>query len=857
VITESAKVAVEWLPGNCAFLSDGSVLALGRKIGDSRYPYGPGGFNFWAYSSGRMHCNDGLFDIFPKVQDGAEPVIAFFAGIEVAGGGWMPLPLLPVPELQTGGLRVSRYTIMHPAGVFYCTEAGGMRFVLRVFVDTAGRLGFSCWAVNCSSERRRYFVSSFFNPHLRHALHQSEEDRWFREVEKFPLEGDGAGIFLITTNEDVARGVSLTNRCYVVRKVTPGRGTELIGVDETTARDGVVGSWCGSLFNPASVYEGRFLNVRGLTAFTQEGVAADMVHAMGISGGELRIDWVLDFAEGISEGENGDPGPPECSAGRVDAAFWAVDETSSDRHAGLRFRFMEEEGLVRAAVLNRFVEHLKRQVEFCALINGYVQLSENSLIGVRDIFQALEALAFWQPAVARGKMLEGMEYMTPEGRFFRQYSLPAEDGRPGRMDLRPFIDQGCWVIAAVASYLQLTGDVDFLRRRCGYHEIVDERSGVVRRSEKEDEILMHLVRTLDYLLAMRDTRTGCVRVLYGDWNDALDGMGVSRDPHEEYGSGVSVMATLQVYENTRQMCEILERFGNADMRGRIRKYRRAAAELREALYREAIVEAGGERRILHGWGDGRSYEVGGFEDPDGVARDGLTANAFWVLSGMLERDASLRGDILKAFERLDSKYGLRTFQPAFPAGAPGVGRISRLPAGTAENGAVYVHAAAFGIAALFAMGEPRRAWKQLAKIFPFTSLHERLTHSPFVMPNSYGFNRDKGIDGESMNDWQTGSSNAVLKILIRFVMGIQPGWDGLLIRPAAWSPFREMSCRLVLRGRRLEVRVVRGGKDGAGRSFLVDGKRRSGATDGISGVEGLFIGWEELSSEETLVEVIG
>jgi cellobiose phosphorylase len=71
-----------------------------------------------------------------------------------------------------------------------------------------------------------------------------------------------------------------------------------------------------------------------------------------------------------------------------------------------------------------FFGHLMKQVEFCSLIRGYVQLSENSLIGIRDIFQALEALAYWRPDAARAKMLEALAFTLEDGRCLRQYSLP-------------------------------------------------------------------------------------------------------------------------------------------------------------------------------------------------------------------------------------------------------------------------------------------------------------------------------------------------------------------------------------------------------------------------------------------------
>lgn len=77
--------------------------------------------------------------------------------------------------------------------------------------------------------------------------------------------------------------------------------------------------------------------------------------------------------------------------------------------------------------------------------------------------------------------------------------------------------------------------------------------------------------------------------------------------------------------------------------------------------------------------------------------------------------------------------------------AKGVGRIPKLPAGTAENGAPYIHASVFGVMALFRMGSPEAAWQELIKSLPMT--HDTISVSPYVMPNSYGYNPEKNVDG--------------------------------------------------------------------------------------------------------------
>jgi cellobiose phosphorylase len=257
----------------------------------------------------------------------------------------------------------------------------------------------------------------------------------------------------------------------------------------------------------------------------------------------------------------------------------------------------------------------------------------------------------------------------------------------------------------------------------------------------------------------------------------------------------------------------------------------------------------GELRIIHGWGDHKTYCVGSFLDPDGASRDGLTSNAFWVISGMYRGDQGMKEAILETFDRLDSRYGMKTFEPYFPANTPGVGRIYKLPPGTAENGAAYIHATAFGIMALFMMGEAKRAWEQLMKIFPFT--HKQVSCSPYIMPNSYGDNELLNIAGESMQDWQTGSSNVVLKILIRFVFGFQPEYQGFYIQPAAWLPFDDYQMDIVYQKSSLHIRYTN--RQTGRRSFKINNRQCNPVYDEAMGIDKLWIDMQDQCDDIDIV----
>ena len=299
-----------------------------------------------------------------------------------------------------------------------------------------------------------------------------------------------------------------------------------------------------------------------------------------------------------------------------------------------------------------------------------------------------------------------------------------------------------------------------------------------------------------------------------------------------------------------EMIAILQKTGKHAEK--IPLFEKKKESIKKGLERHAIVKnEKGERKIVHGWGDRLSHKVCSFEDCDKENRDGLTSNAFWVLSGALQWDSTLKEEILKAYDRLDSKYGLKTFEPYFPKTNTKVGRIMRLPKGTAENGATYIHATLFGILSLFEMGESKRAWEQIEKILPFT--HESISTTPFIMSNSYLYNEERGFDGESMSDWFTGSGCVLIKAIVWEVFGVRPDLSGLKICPANYFPMKTASIRLRVRNTNLTIEYE---KEGNGeRQFTVNGEKREGIFDEEKKTLGIYFTDEELSHGDVFVKI--
>lgn len=95
-----------------------------------------------------------------------------------------------------------------------------------------------------------------------------------------------------------------------------------------------------------------------------------------------------------------------------------------------------------------------------------------------------------------------------------------------------------------------------------------------------------------------------------------------------------------------------------------------------------------------------------------------------------------------------------------------------------------------------------------------------------------------------MQDWQTGSSNVVLKTLIRFVFGIEPHFDGIWIQPARWLPFE--SFRFKINIQKCEIDITYICNERGERTFQVNGVEMQGTYDDVMLLEKLWISNKQL-----------
>ncbi len=750
------------LPSGCCFLNADEILCKKRKFGDSRYPYSADGLTLWAYSSGNVKIEESTFNIILDFTEGKEPNLAFYAGKKTEDG-YFPVSITGAGKLpfEKG---IERYMVFTLDAAYYITETEEFISCVRMFTDEKKNVRFTLFIENKTDKPLGTYLSAYFNCMLSHGNYEYIETKWYRNCKK------AENGFKLSVTECVDR-----NNCFEYKaSILRDGGKE---VYSTTSRTDFCGGMHNQLCCSTALQNGKFEENKEYTEFTDTAIAGDIIPLTLKAKESYAVSYTLTVGGEEKEYKTED----------IDRILY-----SNDKEFGKNIPEVKFEGKWKdldGETLSMFIKNVFRQVEFCARAKNYA----GPYIGIRDIFQQLEAALMWIPDYCRGKIVEALNFIGEDGRPPRQYSYPKHENELPAMDLRPFIDQGVWIISTVYNYLCYTGDFTILGEECGYYKFIGNK---VDFSKERDSVLDHLIRIAEYLISKLDEKTNCLRAIYGDWNDALDGLGKTNDKDKEYGSGVSVMATLQLYKNLKELSEILDKLGKPD---RAERYKKIRQDIGAGLKKYAVVEnEKGKRKILHGWFDKRESFVGSFCDNDGKNRDGLTSNAYWVISEMIKQDESLKKDILAAYNRLDGKYGLKTFEPYFGKDNDKVGRINRLPKGTAENGATYIHATLFGIWSLFEIGEEEKAWEQLYKILPIT--HKFISTTPFVMPNSYVENTEKGFDGESMSDWFTGSGCVLIKVLLWHVFGIKADLNGIKIKPTKFMPFKNASLKIKICG---------------------------------------------------------
>lgn len=427
---------------------------------------------------------------------------------------------------------------------------------------------------------------------------------------------------------------------------------------------------------------------------------------------------------------------------------------------------------------DNFINHwLPRQIYYHGKTNRLTTDPQT-----RNYLQDNMGMSYINPQIARGAFLHALSQQDESGAM-PDGILLQEGAQLKYINQVPHTDHCIWLPVCLSTYLDETDD----------YEVLDEVIPFIHGEEKAT-VFEHISRAMLWLKNDRDER-GLNFIRQGDWCDPMNMVGYK-------GRGVSGWLTIATAYAFQAWAGIAE---NAGKNGEAAKFRLEAEKTNETV-----------NKYL--W-DGEWYARGITDDnvvfgvhADKEGRIFINPQGWSLLSGAA--DGEKQKKIMQAVhEQLESPYGVEKLAPAFTSMREDVGRVTQKFPGTAENGAVYNHAAVFYIYALYAVGQKDEAFKFFRKMLPGPDPDDILRRGqlPVFIPNYYrgAYRQFERTAGRSSHLFNTGTISWYYRCLIDGLFGLQGCREGLRIHPQLPAGWQSASVTRHFRGAVLHIGMER------------------------------------------------
>ncbi|NUU78135.1 GH36-type glycosyl hydrolase domain-containing protein [Paenibacillus xylanilyticus] len=428
--------------------------------------------------------------------------------------------------------------------------------------------------------------------------------------------------------------------------------------------------------------------------------------------------------------------------------------------------------------LNNFVNHwLPRQMYYHGKTNRLTTDPQT-----RNYLQDNMGMSYIRPQIAREAFLTALAQQHASGAMPDGIILHP-DAELKYINQVPHTDHCIWLPVCMSTYLDETNDYSILEEQVAFAD-----------SEEKASVLEHMNLAMRWLIQDRDHR-GLNYINQGDWCDPMNMVGYK-------GKGVSGWLTIATAYAFKVWADISEQAGHPA----------AAQQFREEADRTNAIA----NEYL--W-DGEWYARGITDDNVvfGISKDQegrifINPQGWALMSGAADEEK--REKLIRAVEeQLETPYGVEKLAPSFTAMREDVGRVTQKHPGSAENGAVYNHAAAFYIYALYLVGEKENAYRLLRKMIPGPDADDILQRGqlPVFIPNYYrgAYRQFPRTAGRSSHLFNTGTVPWVYRCLIDGLFGLQGHAEGLLVRPQLPADWNEASVTRLFRGAELHVKMQR------------------------------------------------
>ena len=474
----------------------------------------------------------------------------------------------------------------------------------------------------------------------------------------------------------------------------------------------------------------------------------------------------------------------------ADAAFRSLGDFWTKKLEKLRVS-TPNEGM--NAMLNTWTLYQSEINVMFSRFASFIEVGGRTGLGYRDTAQDAMCIPHSNPEKCKSRIVELLRGLTSPGyglhlfqpEWFEEQKepafksptvVPAPDKSRIVHGLKDVCaDDALWLVPAVTEYIKETGDYGFA------DEVYTYADGLAPGTVYE-----HLTRILDFS-AEQVGPNGICRGLRADWNDCLN-----------LGGGESAMVSFLHHWALTHFIALARRLGRE---GDAEKYAALADKVRAAC--EGVLWNGSwyTRGIT---ATGR--KIGAPENAEGKVF--MESNTWAVLSGAASPERGLRAmDAVDQY--LYTPYGLKLCAPAYTRPDDEIGFVTRVYPGVKENAAIFSHPNPWAWAAEAVLGRGDRAMKFYDALCPYFQNDkievreaEPYSYCQFVM------GPDHSAFGRARHPFMTGSAGWSYFAATRYILGIRPGYDALVIDPCIPPEWPGFTARRVWRGAVYEIEVT-------------------------------------------------
>jgi cellobiose phosphorylase len=429
-------------------------------------------------------------------------------------------------------------------------------------------------------------------------------------------------------------------------------------------------------------------------------------------------------------------------------------------------------------------------------------------MGFRDSNQDLLGFVHQIPKRARERILDIAATQLSDGGAYHQYQPLTKRGNADLGD--GFFDDPQWLILGVCAYIKETGDVSILDTFVPYEN----------NDELAQPLLDHLLRAHNFTL----NNLGPHKLpLIGraDWNDCLNLNCFSDQP------GESFQTTGNRKGRTAESLMIAGLFifaaqDLADLLTTIDKPEQAEKTLETAKeMADAIRQHGREKEWYTRAYDFFGHKVGGEECEEG--RIYIESQSWCAMAGVGLEDGFDRIALDSVKKHLATPHGIVLQDPPYSEYHLELGEVSSYPPGYKENGGVFCHTNPWIMIAETMQKNPEQAFEYYKQIAPayreeISELHKQ---EPYVYAQMIA-GKAAVRHGEAKNSWLTGTASWNYVAITQFILGIRPGYNGLIIDPCIPTDLGEIKVVRYFRGTKYNISIIAGKEE---KGIFINGKQ--------------------------------